>query len=142
MAGLETADPVAVVGAWLEQHPRVLAAFGTDEHISGIVEAPWPHLRVTLGQGGDPGDGKWLHSPEVLLEVYSDPRGQVGQADGWRLAILAQAAAVELELADYTPGDPVVAAVAPTTSPQYTPLTNGQHRWVCGVKVTLHPPVG
>ena len=53
MADLTAADPIAVVVAWLKQHPTIAAEFGGDAHVSGLNEAPFPHVEVAAGPGGD-----------------------------------------------------------------------------------------
>ena len=63
MSDLSTVDTVSILLGWLRTHPAVLAAFGDPSHISGMVEGPWPHLRVIDGAGGDYGQMRWLITP-------------------------------------------------------------------------------
>lgn len=138
---LADADPVAVVYAWLRQHPKVLAALGAPEHLSGIREAPWPHLVVGLGAGGAPDDHELLISePEVELVVWGHPDGSHSDPALRRLLMTAVAAVVELRTAPYDPVRPVVSRVRATTPPQPQTLVNGQRRWRQGVTLRLRPP--
>lgn len=133
------ADPLPVVLAWLRQHPTVLAAIGGPEHISGVMEAPWPHLRVTSGPGGDLRDMTWETVSEVTLEVYGDPSGWPGPAELRRLLLLAARVCVDIPHHDGATGHPVISDVGPSGVVAVTPLLTGQQRWTLGLLVTSHP---
>ncbi|MFD4933420.1 hypothetical protein [Streptomyces virginiae] len=132
-------DPVAVVLAWLAEHPRVTEVLGGPGRVSGAREAPWPHLRVALGPGGGLGDLAWLSEPEVTLEVYGDPGGWPGPAALSRILKVCAVAAAELP--DVAPSNrrPVVSGIRPSGVLLESPLETGQPRWVMGLLVTLHP---
>ncbi|MEV0487358.1 hypothetical protein AB0I69_43000 [Streptomyces sp. NPDC050508] len=133
------ADPVAAVLSWLAEHPKVQEVLGGPGRVSGTREAPWPHLRVALGPGGNLNDLTWLTQPEVSLELYGDPGGWPGPAAMSRtLKVCALAA---MELPEHTPpgGRPVVSNVQPSGVLLESPLENGQPRWVMGLLVSLHP---
>ncbi|MER5301303.1 hypothetical protein ABT039_17775 [Streptomyces lasiicapitis] len=136
---LANADPVSALLAWLRQHPRVAAALGGPGRASGIAEAPWPHLRVTHGPGGDMRTLAWATEPEVTLEVYGDPGGWPGQAELRRIILVCAAAATELPDAPHAPGQPVISGVRPSGTLLWSPLVDGQPRWLLGLLVTLHP---
>ncbi|MFE2157122.1 hypothetical protein ACFW9M_04825 [Streptomyces lydicus] len=136
---LAGADPVSVVLAWLQEHPRAAEALGGLGRVSGISEAPWPHLRVTHGPGGDMRTLTWATEAEVTLEVYGDPGGWPGQAELRRLILVCAAAATELPDALHTPGQPVISGVRPSGTLLWSPLVDGQPRWLLGLLVTLHP---
>jgi hypothetical protein len=136
---LADADPVSVVLAWLQQHQQVADALGGPGRVSGIAEAPWPHLRVTHGPGGDLRTLTWATSPEVTLEVYGDPGGWPGQAELRRILLVCAGAVQELVEAPHEPGRPVVSGVQPSGVLAWSPLVDGQPRWLLGLLVTLHP---
>ncbi|MFJ4342700.1 hypothetical protein [Streptomyces sp. NPDC088915] len=135
------ADPVAVVLAWLAEHPKVAEALGGSGRVSGIREAPWPHLRVAPGAGGDMRALEWAIEPEVTLEVYGDPGGWPGPAALRRIALIAALAAKELPDAPAKPGRPVVSSVRPSGVLIDSPLADGQPRHLFGLLVTVHPPL-
>ncbi|MEQ7008468.1 hypothetical protein ABN028_20040 [Actinopolymorpha sp. B17G11] len=135
---LADADAVALALAWLQGNPTLAGEFGG---VSGVMEAPWPRLVVTTGPGGDLGDMRWNTRQEVTLEVYGDPDGRPGKAALWRLTMLAASALVELaDRGDAPAGVPVVSAVDPNGTLAWSPLANGQHRWIVSCFLTLHPP--
>ncbi|GGW95264.1 hypothetical protein [Streptomyces noursei] len=136
---LAETDPVSVLLAWLQKHPRVAAALGAPGRVSGIAEAPWPHLRVTHGPSGDMRTLTWATEPEVTLEVYGDPGGWPGQAELRRIILVCAAAATELVYAPHAPDQPVISGVRPSGTLIWSPLVDGQPRWLLGLLVTLHP---
>uniref|UniRef100_UPI003F494B67 hypothetical protein n=1 Tax=Streptomyces sp. CA-136453 TaxID=3240050 RepID=UPI003F494B67 len=132
-------DPVAVVLAWLSEHPKVTEALGGAGRVSGIPEAPWPHLAVTPGASGDMRSLEWATQPEVTLEVYGDPGGWPGRAALRRIALVCALAARELTEAAGEPGAPVVSSVRPSGVLIDAPLADGQPRTLFGLLVTIHP---
>ncbi len=139
-ADLSAADPFAVVIAHLRAHPAVTAAFGGPDHVSGLVEAPWPHVRVIPSGGGDLGELLWHTTWQVQVEVIDHPANPVGQAALWRLAMTAAQAARDLTERAVTSADPVVSRVRPSGVVAWSPLPSGQGRWVCGLLITIRPP--
>lgn len=136
---LADADPVSELLAWLQQSPEAAEALGGSGRVSGILEAPWPHLVVTHGPGGDLRDLRWATSPEVTLEVYGDPGGWPGRAELRRILLRCAAAAQARVEAPYVPGRPVVSGVHPSGLLVWSPLVDGQPRWLMNLLVTLHP---
>ncbi|MER6616266.1 hypothetical protein [Streptomyces xantholiticus] len=136
---LADADPVSAVLAWLEQHPKVVEALGGPGRVSGIDEAPWPHVKVTHGPGGDMGRLEWATTPEVMLEVLGDPGGWPGKAELRRMALVCAVAAKELPDMDPQPPGPVISGVRPSGLLIWSPLATGQPRWLLGLLVALHP---
>lgn len=134
------ADPVAAVLAWLAEHPKVREALGGPGHVSGALEAPWPHLRVTAGPGGDMRDLRWATEPEVSLELYGDPGGWPGPAALRRTLLACAVAAAEMPDVPTVPGESVVSGVRPSGMLIESPLATGQPRWIMGLLVTIHPP--
>ncbi|MFE2723900.1 hypothetical protein [Kitasatospora sp. NPDC059327] len=133
-------DPVAAALAHLRRHPVVTEAFGGPGLISGLVEAPWPRLRVLPGPGGDLRGLRWDTAGEVTIEVISDPAGWPGSAELRRLTVLAAAALVELPDVDPPPAGPVVSHVKPTSpAPAFTELTSGAIRYSLTLQVVMHP---
>ncbi|MGA5822237.1 hypothetical protein ACPC54_30760 [Kitasatospora sp. NPDC094028] len=133
------ADPVAVALAHLRRHPAVLEAFGGPGHVSGLVEAPWPRLRVTSGPGGDLRGLRWETASEVTIEVISDPAGWPGSAELRRLTLLAAGALLDLPEVDPPPAGPVVSHVATSGPLAFTELTSGAIRYSIALQVVLHP---
>ncbi|MEU6632822.1 hypothetical protein ABZ905_31750 [Streptomyces parvus] len=133
------ADPVAAVLAWLTEHPKVQEVLGGPGRVSGAREAPWPHLRVGLGPGGNLGDLTWVTQPEVSLELYGDPAGWPGPAAMLRILKVCAVAATELPGSVPATGRPVISDVRPSGVLLESPLETGQPRWVLGLLVTLHP---
>ncbi|WP_413100913.1 hypothetical protein [Streptomyces sp. Inha503] len=136
---LADADPVSAILTWLQKHTRVTDALGGPGRVSGISEAPWPHLRVTHGPGGDMRTLTWATEPEVTLEAYGDPGGWPGQAELRRIILVCAAAAMELPDTPHTPGQPVISGIRPSGTLLWSPLVGGQPRWLLGLLVTLHP---
>ncbi|MFM9634495.1 MULTISPECIES: hypothetical protein [Streptomyces] len=136
---LANADPVSVILAWLQEHPQVADALGGPGRVSGIEEAPWPHLRIDHGPGGDLADLRWRIAPEVTLEAYGDPGGWPGKAELRRILLRCAQAAQELVEAPHVPGRPVISGIKPSGLLVWSPLVDGQPRWVMNLSVTLHP---
>ncbi|MEU9699550.1 hypothetical protein [Streptomyces sp. NPDC047981] len=136
---LADTDPVSAMLAWLQHHPRVAEALEGPGRVSGIPEAPWPHLRVTHGPGGDLRTLTWATEPEVTLEVYGDPGGWPGQAELRRILLTCATAATEVAEAPHSPGRPVISGVRPSGTLLWSPLVDGQPRWLIGLLVTIHP---
>ncbi|MFF7838769.1 hypothetical protein ACFZC6_08135 [Streptomyces ossamyceticus] len=136
---LADADPVSVILAWLQEHPEVADALGGPGRVSGIEEAPWPHLVIGHGPGGDLMDLNWRIAPEVTLEVYGDPGGWPGKAELRRILLRCAKATQDLVEAPHVPGRPVVSGIKPSGLLVWSPLVDGQPRWLMNLSVTLHP---
>lgn len=137
--GFEGGDAIGEVLRWLKQHQRILAEFGGPEHVSGVIEAPWPRLRIAPDASNDLAQLRWEHEAGVLVEVYADPAGTISPHRSWQLIMIALAAVAELPSAPYEPGRAVVSRVRSTTGLVPQPLSNGQYRWIAGLGVTVHP---
>jgi hypothetical protein len=136
---LADADPVSVLLAWLQQSDEVADALGGPNRVSGIAEAPWPHLVIDHGAGGDLRDLNWAIAPEVTLEVHGDPGGWPGKAELRKILMRCATAAKGVVEAPHTPGQPVINGVKPSGLLVWSPLVNGQPRWLMNLSVTLHP---
>ncbi len=136
---LADADPVSALLAWLQQSTAAADALGGPGRVSGIAEAPWPHLRISHGPGGDLRDLNWAIAPEVTLEVYGDPGGWPGQAELRRILLSCARAALNVVEAPHVPGQPVISGVRPSGLLVWSPLVDGQPRWLMNLSVTLHP---
>ena len=135
---LAAADPVSAILAWLSEHPKVTEVLGGPGHVSGLAEAPWPHLVVSHGPGGDMRQLRWAAQPDVTLEVYGDPGGWPGSAELRRITLVCALAAQEVVDADPQPAGPVICGIS-WNSLVSSPLISGQPRWLIGASVTLHP---
>ncbi|MER6109383.1 hypothetical protein [Streptomyces hirsutus] len=136
---LEDADPVAVLLPWLQQSAQAADALGGPGRVSGIYEAPWPHLAISHGPGGDLRTLQWATEPEVTLEVLGDPGGWPGKAELRRILVRCATAAQGIVEAPHVPGRPVVNGVKPSGLLVWSPLVDGQPRWLMNLAVTLHP---
>ncbi|MGW3627872.1 hypothetical protein, partial [Streptomyces sp. NPDC000880] len=125
--------------AWHPQPPTAAEALGGPGRVSGIAEGPWPHLRVTHGPGGDLRDLRWATSPEVTLKAYGDPGGWPGQAELRRILLRCATAATEFVEEPHIPGRPVISGIRPSGLLVWSPLIDGQPRWLMNLLVTLHP---
>jgi hypothetical protein len=137
---LADADPVGLLLPWLAAHPKVQEVLGGPGHVSGAIEAPWPHLRISAGPGGDLRDMRWASEPNVSLELIGDPSGWPGPAALRRALLVCALAAKELVDQDPTPGQPVLCAVRPSGMVIDSPLETGQARWIFGLLLAIHPP--
>jgi len=133
------ADPVSATLAHLRANAEVTGAFGGLEHVSGMIEAPWPRLRVSAGPGGSLRNLRWDTAPEILLEAFSDPSGWPGHAELRRMIMLAAAALVRLPDQDPEPGGPVVSLVQPSGALAVSDLTAGGFRYSLTLQVVIHP---
>ncbi|MFJ4988738.1 hypothetical protein ACIP9H_33680 [Streptomyces sp. NPDC088732] len=133
------ADPVSELVAWLQQSPEAAEALGGPGRVSGTREAPWPHLLVGHGPGGDFRRLQWATEPEVTLEVYGDPGGWPGKAELRRILLLCAKAAIARVEAPHVPGRPVISGIKPSGVLLWSPLIDGQPRWLMNLSVTLHP---
>lgn len=141
MPDLTDADPVEVAVQWLAAHPAVLDALGGPEHVTGIPEAPWPHVVVSEGVNGVIRESWHSGEFEVELAVLGHPTGAPGQAALWRIAMKVLKALSELpEQQVPEPGVPVVSIARPSGVFAWSPMTNGQPRYVIGVLLVLRAP--
>lgn len=138
---LAAADAVAVVHQWLRDHPDTVTILGGPEHVSGLPEAPWPHLVVAAAPGGDPRDFVWSSEQGVDLELWGAPDGAPGQAELWRMAVRLVQRVKQLPEQEVDTGQPVVARVRPSGVVNNAPTTQGQPRQTVGLIVAIHPPV-
>ncbi|MFB6700168.1 hypothetical protein [Streptomyces rubiginosohelvolus] len=133
------ADPVSEILAWLQQSTVAADALGGHGRVSGISEAPWPHLLVGHGPGGDLRTLTWATEPEVTLEVWGDPGGWPGKAELRRILLRCAQAAQGIVEAPHVPGRPVIGGIRPSGLLLWAPLVDGQPRWMMNLAVTIHP---
>lgn len=135
----EDVNPVAEVIGWLETHAALAAEGLTAEHVSGRVEAPWPHVRVTPSPGGFLQDMIHQHTEEVQVEVIDHPGGVLGQATVRRLLLLVAKAVAGLDDRDVSAGETVVTDVRSTSGAVWSPLPGEQPRYLTTFSITAHP---
>jgi hypothetical protein len=139
---ISDADPVAVVHDWLRNHPDQTALLGGPEHVSALVEGPWPHVVVSDGPGGDLRDLVWSTEPMVTLEVVGHPDGYPGPAALRKLAIQQALLVAQLPEREVTSTQSVVSKVKPAGVLAWAPLFNGQQpRFVMDLLITIRPPL-
>ena len=140
VADLAACDPVAALKAWIEDHPVTVTVLGGPEHVTGIQEAPWPHLVLGDGPGGDLRGLVATMELEVTMELYGAPDGSPGQAALWRKAVAVAQLATRLpDEHDPGPGEPIVSRVRPAGVFTWAPTSLGQPRYVFGVYVVIQP---
>jgi hypothetical protein len=134
---LAETNPVEIALAWLAQHPRVTAALGGPGRVSGELEGPWPHLRVSTAADGL---GNLLDavSGEVSLEVLGDPAG-ASPSQLRAIGMTCLLALRELTEREHVPGQAVVSVATPRGRMGPAPLTNRQARWRATVAITAAP---
>jgi len=142
MGELYDADPVAEVLAHFKQDPLVIDAAGGEDHISGMIEGPWPHVVVSPGAGGDLREAVASMEPDVLVEVIGPADGTIGPAALWRIAMKAVVSAKGMPERDHVAGRAVVSAVRFTGGLTKQPLSSGQIRWSATLSVTISAPQG
>lgn len=131
------ADPLERAVAFLTTHAGVLTEFNG---VSSEVEAPYPHLRVVPSDGGTVGDMRWQHSAGVQVEAIGDPSGWPGRAELRRKMMVAVKAMGELVDQEYSaPSDIVVTFVSGTSSVVWSPLEEGNPRWLVTFEVGVRP---
>lgn len=141
MGDLADADAVAEVLTHLKGDTTLLASFGgSPANVSGLPEAPFPHIVVSPGAGGDLRELLASHEPEVLLEWYAPGDGSIGSADLWRVAMRTLTSLKQMPERVQPAGRPVVCDVRVTGGLTRTPLESGQLRWQATVNVTIAPP--
>ncbi|MFD4794986.1 hypothetical protein [Streptomyces anulatus] len=136
---LADADPVSEILAWLQQSAVAAEALGGHGRVSGVAEAPWPHLLIGHGPGGSLRSLTWATEPEVTLEVYGDPGGWPGKAELRRILLRCAQDAQGIVEAPHVPGRPVINGVRPSGLLIWAPLVDGQPRWLMNLSVTIHP---
>lgn len=143
MGALHDADAVSELLTHFKSDPLVLEAIGGPDHISGLIEGPWPHLVVQPGVGGDLRDlDSAAIEPDVLVDVIGPFDGTVGPAELWRIAMKVLLSAKALPEADHVPGRLVVSKVRVTGGLTKQPLASGQTRWQATVHLTVSAPQG
>ncbi|MFJ2745312.1 hypothetical protein ACIO3O_37275 [Streptomyces sp. NPDC087440] len=136
---LADTDPVSELLTWLKENAEAADALGGPDRVSGLAEAPWPHLVVGHGPGGDLRDLSWATSPEVTLEIYGDPGGWPGKAELRRVLLRCATIAKRRVDAPHVPGRAVINGISPSGLLIWSPLVDGQPRWLLNLSVTLHP---
>jgi hypothetical protein len=135
---LSDADPLAIVVAFLNAHPAVIAAHGGTDRVGGTDEPPYPRSIVKDIPGGDARGLRWLYVPELSLETYADLDGSPGKAALRRIHYETIGALMTLPNQAFGPNDPVVAAILPQGGGGYI-QDRGRHRYIWTAGIALHP---
>lgn len=139
MPALEDVSAVTEALGWLQTHPDIVAVFGSS--VSGVSEAPWPHLMVTRAPGGNLGDLRWSRTDEVQLEVHGHPDGGPGPAALERALLTAVRALGEITERDLAATDSVVSRVSSSGGIVDRPLPEGQPRLLTTLRLVVRPPL-
>lgn len=137
---LARADPLPVVLSWLGGHPVLTDALGGSGRVDGRNEPPYPRVRLLDPTGGSDLGLRWLVAPRIQVEALGDLDGSPGKAELRRICYLTLGALTELPERTAAAGDPVVTAVESAAGGGWSPLPNGQPRYLTAVRVYLHPP--
>lgn len=136
MRDLADLDPVAEAIYHLTvDNPVVDDALGGPEHVSGQMEAPWPHLAVFEGSLGDL-TRKARVSHEITLELYGPQDHSIGKADLFRRMSRVLRSLEAMPEREPIPGRPVPLRCYIQGGVTMQPLTNGQLRF--NATVVLH----
>lgn len=136
---LARADPLPRIISWLGTHPAVTEVLGGTGRVSARNEPPFPHLRVTDPPGGDDRSLRWLMSSAVQVEAMGDLDGTPGKAVLRQVLYTALGALVELPEQDTPEQGPVITAVRSSVAGGWSPLPNGQPRYLAILQVYSHP---
>lgn len=139
---LSSVDPVAIVRRALVADEGMQAALGgadaIHDRVGGENEPPYPRIVLT-DPPGDDRDLQHLVAPVVQIEVLGDLDGSPGKPA--LRALLYDAieviAAIPHRLAD--PGQPIITAVRSSGGGGWSPLPNGQPRYLTTLRLYGHP---
>lgn len=140
--GIETANPVETVLAWLRTDPVILGEFGGADRVGGENEAPFPRVRVRHSPDGDDGDLRWHAQPGIVLETYGALDGTPGMHELRRLHFVALrrvAVIPERQEAGLVPGWAVITGVLARKARHRREAVTGQLVWSSSVLVGIHP---
>lgn len=133
-------DGVALAIAVLKASPVIAAKFGGPDHVSGLNEPPFPHLRVIALPGGDDGRLLWTVRKELQVEAWAAPDGSPGKAALHQLLYAAVNVLVRLADDDHVPGRPVVVDAYTAGTARWAPdVASGQPCWAHRVHLVAHP---
>lgn len=137
MTDLSTSDAVAETLHHLLNDPDVAAALGGDDRVSGVMEAPWPHVVVSQGGDGDLGlmRGRLVH--EVKLELYGPMDHSIGAAELYRIMLVVLTSVADMSERDHPSGHAVVCRSVIVGGVVDQPLSNGQSRLTGTASVTV-----
>ena len=140
MGDLSDADPVGEVIWRFRNSAEIDEILGGPDRVSGLMEEPWPHLRVIPGSTGEMSTmrGRLVH--EVTLELYGPMDGSIGTAALWRAMARLLILANRFPDQPHPDGRAVFSRANVQGGITRQPLTNGQLRYVATLNVTLLPP--
>lgn len=140
MGDLSDADPVGEIIWRFSNSTDAEEILGGPGRVSGLMEEPWPHLRVIPGSTGEMSTmrGRIVH--EVTLELYGPMDGSIGSAVLWRTMARLLILANRIPDQPHPAGRPVMSRCNVQGGVTRQPLTNGQLRYVATLNVTLTPP--
>ncbi|MBM0201918.1 hypothetical protein JNW90_01445 [Micromonospora sp. STR1s_5] len=133
-------DVVALAVDVLKTSVVVGEKFGGPEHVSGLNEPPFPHLRVISLPGGDDGRLLWTVRRELQVEAWGHPDGRPGKAALHRLLYDAVIVLARLADDDHVPGRPVVVDAYTVGTARWAPdRASGQPCWAHRLLIVAHP---
>ena len=140
MGDLSDADPVGEVIWRLRNSAEAEEILGGPDRVAGLMEEPWPPLRVSPGSTGEMSlmRGRMVH--EVTLELYGPMDGSIGSAALWRIMARLLILAGDFPDQPHPPGRAVFSRANVQGGITRQPLTNGQLRYITTLNVTLLPP--
>jgi hypothetical protein len=140
MGDLSDVDPVGEVIWRFLNAAEVTEILGGPDRVSGLLEAPFPHLRVIPGSTGEMSTmrGRMVH--EVTLELYGPMDGSVGSAALFRMLAKVLRFANRIPDGAHPSGRAVLSRLNIQGGITRQPLTSGQLRYVATLNVTILPP--
>lgn len=138
MGDLSDVDPVRIARAWLLQRPVVTAALGGPDRVGPYNEPPYPRVVLT-DPPGDDRDMLHLIAPLLQIEVLGDFDGSTGKPMLRKIMYKVLAELREIPSRPVEAGDPVITNVASSAGVGWSPLGNGQPRYVTTVRMHGHP---
>lgn len=142
MGALRDVDPVAIARAALMADQALSALLGGPGRVGDAVgpdnEPPYPRLRLTDPPGDDRGLTH-LIAPLLQVEALGDLDGSPGKPALRALLYDALQVLVAIPTVPTLPGQPVITRVVSTGGGGWSPLPNGQPRYLATVRLYGHP---
>lgn len=132
-------DPVARVLAYLRNHPVVAPMVGGAAGVGGRNAPPYPRIVVSDPPGPTLGSARRIVTSVAQIEALGDVQGFPGRAVLKPIAYAVIDALRDLPDIPTADGDPVITWVD-FGALGYSPLPNGQGRYLFRATLTSHAP--
>lgn len=138
MGELFEVDPIGLARPWLLQREAVTFALGGPDRVLPKNEPPYPCVVLTDPPGNDR-DLTHLLAPLLQIEVLGDLDGTPGKPALRRILYIVLSELKLMAEQDFAPWDTVVTNVGSTGGGGWSPLPNGQPRYLATVQIHAHP---